>query len=820
METLPTWALEIMFACAKSAGKESFAAEIDNILTQNFFEAHVEEKAWYSSYPLIPNAIARDVTGPEAWEAVPEKTIDDIFGESGDLAEVYTHYEPRPGQTALSHAILKALNEQQFLLAEAGTGVGKSLAYLVPAALWACTNNLPIIISTNTRNLQSQLLTKDIPLVQKIIRRHLPHGISFRASVLKGRGNYLCLKRFGAYVEGGFESLPENEALLFADLVAWASTSEDGDLDRFRPQHTRGDIGFIHSFSCGSVECPGAKCRHYRRCFHLRARQQALQSHLTIVNHALVFADIANAGKLLPPHAHIIFDEAHNLESVATGSLSSSLSPITLYDLCQRLAPSRGREAGSLLHHARVDFIDRAITNEAEKARLIQRLADIRKTGQTLAKVGKDLFSMLYTAVMNKTPASTVRYRSVTDEALPPKSDGSPQLRRELCLSKETFIPAEELLPRALVQEHHDLLSTQIQEAIRLLNLLETDVKKAAPPEETNSPFAELTSSISILRDGLDGFADSLASLLEAKTSHNVYWIERLSETDRTVSINSAPLDIALQLKELLYKTKASIVFSSATLRIRNSFSHIRRRLGLSLMQDQLPVVDFLADSPFDYPKQCCVAVPDYLPEVTSKEHAYELELSRLMYRLFRIAKGRSLALFTSYEMMKYCADLMREHLEKQGIELLVQSASMSRDAMTELFREQTRPTVIFGTQSFWEGVDIVGDALSCVVIARLPFDVVNDPINLARSEKLRVEGLSPFNELILPQAIIKFRQGFGRLIRSRSDRGMVLIADSRITRKSYGSLFAQSLPCRIESFPTRQAIERRLQRLLSSTTP
>ncbi|MDO4527165.1 MAG: helicase C-terminal domain-containing protein [bacterium] len=812
MESLPTWALEVMLACAKNASHDAFAVAIESALSSHLFES--EEKLWYSHFPQQANVIARDLSNVEAWIPIPSQTIDAVFGASGDLAAQYEHYEPRPGQTALSHAILQSLNQQQFLLAEAGTGVGKSLAYLVPAALWACYNNLPIVISTNTRNLQSQLLVKDLPLVKRILQRHLPQGVNLRASVLKGRGNYLCLKRFGAYLEGGFEGLKESEALLFAELVQWAAQTDDGDLERFRPTYTKGDINFTSSFSCGSVECPGKKCRFYRRCFLLKARQNALLSHLVIVNHALVFSDLVNSGKLLPPYAQIVFDEAHNLENVATNCLSETLSPVTLYDICQKIAPSRGREVGSLFHHVQVDFIEKAITNPADQAQKLQLLSDIRATGVELAKVGKDLFNRLY-SVMEKTPEEALRYRSVPDETLPRLPDGQPQLRREFCFSKEVFVPAEEILPAKELQSAQDRVRQTVSRATALLNQLEMMIKVASPAESLNHPYEELISALGGVREHLAEFCASMDRLLAGAEQDVVYWMEQYVERDRTVSLHAAPLDIAFQLKQLLYKDKASIVFSSATLRIRNSFDHIQRTLGLSLIEPATRVASFLAESPFDYSKQCCVAVPDYLPDITSKDHAYETELSRLMYRLFVVANGRSLALFTSYEMMQYCAQLLQPHLEKQGIDLLVQSANMSRDVMTEIFREQQRPTVIFGTQSFWEGVDVVGNALSCVVIARLPFEVVNDPLNVARSERIRKAGLSPFNELSLPQALIKFRQGFGRLIRSRSDRGMVVIADSRIVRKGYGYTFAQALPSRIETFGTRLSIERRLQRLL-----
>ena len=225
---------------------------------------------------------------------------------------------------------------------------------------------------------------------------------------------------------------------------------------------------------------------------------------------------------------------------------------------------------------------------------------------------------------------------------------------------------------------------------------------------------------------------------------------------------------------------------------------------------------EFVAESPFDYPRQCCVTVPNFLPEVTTGD-AYVLELSRLMYSLFTTAKGRSLALFTSHEMLRACAEILTPHLAAKGIDLLAQSPSLGRDAMTEAFRAQTRPTVLFGAQSFWEGVDVVGDALSCVVIARLPFGTFGDPLLKARCEKIEREGRSSFAELSLPQAVIRFRQGFGRLIRSRGDRGIVVVADTRIVAKSYGTVFANSLPVKIEVADSRPALVARLRRLLQS---
>ncbi len=806
-----------MLACARAIHNDRLIAEFEALQNENLF-AESSDDLWYAHFPPVQRAKARDLTPSDSWHPVAPETLEAIFGEGGDLARCFDRYEPRVGQVAMAHAVATALNQHHFLLAEAGTGVGKSLAYLVPCALWACANNLPIVISTNTRNLQAQLLQKDIPLVRKIIARHLPYGTALDAVVLKGRSNYLCLKRLGAFIEGGFERLTENETLAFIELLRWAATTTSGDLDSFRATgNARVDMGFVRSFGCHGDECTGKRCRFHRQCFLHQARQAALKAHLVIANHALVFAELTTPGSLLPPHAQIVFDEAHNIETAATTFLSDELSPFVLYEICQKIAPSRGREAASLYHQARVDFIDKAIQNEAERAEAIALLADLRNCGVNLAKAGTELFEQLH-AFLEKTTDATVRYRLVPDATKPPQKNGRPQLRREVCLTGTVFLPAEDFVPEATLQEKRDAMAEQLRLADGFLDRLLGLIGRKSPPQGEDNPYEDLIALVEATRGGLDGFMGTLDEILYGDDPNKVYWMEASGANARAVALTSAPLDIASQLNTLLYDAKQALIFSSATLRISNDFNHIRARLGLHFVKDQTRVIDFIAESPFDYPHQCAVMVPDFLPEV-GRGKEYELELSRLMYRLFTTTQGRALALFTSYEMMIGCADILRPHLAAKGIELLVQSSTMGREAMTERFRDQDRPTVLFGTQSFWEGVDVVGDALSCVVIARLPFESVGDPLLKARCEKIEREGGNAFVELNLPQALIRFRQGFGRLIRSRSDRGVVIVADSRIVRKNYGLTFARTLPVKIDVCTSRNQVIARLQHLLHDFT-
>lgn len=773
------------------------------------------DDAWYTHFPQFSRVHSRELTLPTSWEVLPEEEVQSIFAANGNgLARIFKSYEPRAGQAAMALEVTRALNERRHLLAEAGTGVGKSLAYLVPCALWAMRNNLPIVISTNTRNLQSQLLAKDLPLVTRCLAGGQTQGRALHAVVLKGRGNYLCLKHFGAFVEGGFEKLSEPESLLFADFVAWAAQTSDGDMDSFRPKHARGDMGFIRSFGCHSSSCTGKTCRFYKRCFLQQARQEALGADLVIANHALVFAELASPGKLLPPHAQIVFDEAHNIEDAATSALSNEISPITLYELCQKLAPSKGREASSVAQQIQQDFIVPAIKNDSERARITEMLKGLRKCGVTLADGGKALFRKL-AQFFAQTPESTIRYRSIPDETLPTLPSGQPQFRREVSFGNGAFRSAETFVPEAEVSECWDRVSKALGDARITLERFLGEIARYVPPEGDDNPYEDVLVAIKATRDTLDGVGNVLDGLLRGDDPGLVYWMTRLSPEEHAVVLSAAPLEVAVQLNRLLYDHKESVIFSSATLRTRSDFGHVRHRLGLEMIQDQQRIREFVAESPFDYPAQCCVAVPDYLPEISQTE-LYNLELSRLMYQLFTTANGRSLALFTSYEMMKACAEKLGPHLEARGIALLTQSTSLSRDAMTEAFREQKRPTVLFGTQSFWEGVDVIGDALSCVVIARLPFETVGDPLFKARCEQIERSGHSSFAELSVPQAVIKFRQGFGRLIRSRADKGMVVIADTRILRKSYGTIFSKALPVNVEPFKTRQHLVARLRQVLA----
>ncbi len=787
--SLPTWALVTMAVAYREGDRPRQARLVQNELDARTLDM-TPDIPWADHFPLMARAERRPLPDPSSWLPLDEAAVCGIFAPQGPLAALMPGYEPRPGQVEMAGEIARALNERRHVMIEAGTGVGKSLAYLVPAALWAYANGVPVVVSTNTRNLQSQLLSKDVPVMKAALERIIRADRPLRTAVLKGRSNYLCLRTLGFLIEHGVTQLEREELIGFAQALPWIATTVDGDLDDLSAAVSQVETSGIGR-QLGSVgeECLGRGCRFFRRCFLQKARQRAAESHVVIANHALVFTEMRVPGSALPAYAQIVFDEAHNLEEAATRHLTVEITPYRLFQLTRRLSSGKpGMNDKGLMPYLRKTVVDGAMLgNEPLRVAMLAAIAELLERLPGFAKAGVDLFSLLYRFVeKNSEPC---RYRTVA------LSEQPPVYRREIVYSR-SFVDAETVIPEAEIVEASAAFSHASRAITDLLGRM-ADMIDRLTPEGQLPLCADQAASVLGMIAQIKEFHDELAFLLAANDPHYVFWIERRGSKDHQAQLLAAPLSIAKRLAEALYKEKSSVVFCSATLRVRNEFNHIGKRLGTSLLPEtNMP--GYVAESPFDYPGQCAVCVPEFLPEPSAGrggDDAYVLELSRMMYRLFVQTKGRALGLFTSYEMMTRAAALLEKPLAEKGIRLLVQSSGGSRDRITRLFRANEEASVLFGTHSFWEGVDVVGDALSCVVMARLPFDAVNDPLLEARCEQITRDGGAPFRELTLPQAVIRFRQGFGRLIRSKKDRGLVVVADSRITKKNYGSSFSQSLP-------------------------
>ena len=679
----------------------------------------IENPQWAAFIPeMEPPGKARHLPTHEDCSQIDVENVQSHLRKGGTLGRM-PGYEERPGQIDMAGAIAAAFNSRSHLMIEAGTGVGKSLAYLVPAILWAWTNDTPVVISTATRNLQSQLIGSDIPKALAILG---DDAAAFKVALLKGRTNYLCLKSVDEYFAAGYWTLPADEQALVPAFIEWLQATPDGDLDGYD------GLPKTHISRQGD-ECSGRRCPFYRQCFVHKARKRAAESHLVIVNHALLLAEATSPGSgILPGYGRLVIDEAHNLESIATDYLSAEFSMQALNRVIRRI----------LRHNKEYARSAAAVLSAAES------------------------------------------YLSFLGKLLPPKIDARrfdsqrfywedvPTLRRLQSEFEQPLI--------ALVHRMHD-------------DAVATDDIDAAMKIDSGA-------------NQLLSIANEAAFVVKGELDTHAYWVERVRDGRRKeVRLVAAPLSVAKELDTLFYGPKDSVILSSATLRVGNDFKYMARRLGCRPPSVEDGRFQFLvASSPFDYFRQALVLAPDCLPDPSSEPSKYAAALAGLMRDLFTATNGRALVLFTSYEMMSAVAANARPGLEECGIRLLAQGEGLSRERITAELRESSDKVVLFGAQSFWEGVDVAGEALSCVVLARLPFAQVGDPIIEARSEQIERNGGSPFRDYALPEAVIKFRQGFGRLVRTKSDRGVVVVTDPRIVTKSYGATFRKSIPASVHT--------------------
>ncbi|MBF5041741.1 ATP-dependent DNA helicase [Aggregicoccus sp. 17bor-14] len=627
-------------------------------------------------------------------------SVDLLLGPGGALQSALPAYEHRPEQLQMARAVERAFGEQSYLLAEAGTGTGKTLAYLVPALL----SGRRVVVSTATKTLQDQIFFKDLPLLRERM------GLQFEAAYLKGRSNYLCLHRYDAFAKDP-QFVSREEARAWPLLQAWAGRTETGD---------RGELELPENFaawsrlSTTSETCLGTQCPAYETCFVTRTRRQAENADLLVVNHHLFFADLAlrstgarEAG-VLPPYDAVIFDEAHALEDAASGHFGCSVSSFRLEELArdaQAALPQTDARSGML----------------AALALRVRAQAD---------------------ALFAQAPAAL----GLTG------SEGSV----------------------ALVPERMARLSgaiERVKEGLAALGSF-TAAEEEAQLSALTRRSAELVAELSFL--GEVGSAD------------HVYWAEARG---RGIFLRASPIDIARELQTRLYGATDTVVFTSATLAAEGRFDFFARRMGL-YDEDGAPVTSVRqvqVPSPFDYTEQAALYLPTHLPDPSAP--GFIEAAAEEIIRLCEVTGGRAFVLFTSLRNMQRAHALALHRLPYQ---VLLQG-ERPKQQLLEAFRQE--PSVLFAAHSFWEGVDVPGDALSLVIIDRLPFASPGDPLVAARIRQLEGRGEEPFGSYQLPEAALTLRQGFGRLIRTRSDRGVVALLDRRILTKSYGRAFLASLP-------------------------
>jgi len=727
----------------------------------------------------------REIPDPTDWAPLDEEKTISSLDRNGEFEQKLPGYEFRSQQIAMAHAVANAFNTSTHLMVEAGTGIGKSLAYLLPSVLWATTNRTPVVISTNTKNLQTQLYKKDLPLIRKVL------GLDFYAAIIKGRRNYLCLRKLLYLLDHAGLELDDRERLRMIRVLAWAVQTDTGDMSESSAVEEPGAPMLGSHLSSAAEECMGPSCSHRGRCFLYRARAKSLGADIVVANHSVVFAEMGNpeASPVLPPYAHLIFDEAHNIEDAATSWLSVELSHSRIHFILGRLLKTARRNKRSGLLPALLHEIDKADAY-SKKALPTGLATNVENTIDAIEKAEPliaSFFQTMNTVFLAKGDRTSLRLKKEPGPAnLEGDANESPSLS-----------PATVPMDPAMEDAKKQILSA-LASVMRCTEALGEKLRQEECAHLAHS--SDFAQDITAATLSIKEFCEQTAFVMDAGAEGYVFWVERAAPRQGEARALAAPIQLGKMLAEQLYAERSSIVFSSATLTVRGSYSFLKKRLGLDLLPAER-LTEINVGTPFDYRRQCAVMVPMFLPEPNTSDKDYAAELGTLLAEVFRRTQGRGMTLFTSYALLKRTTDILTEALVDDGIVVLAQGQSGSRENITELFRRDIG-SVLMGTHSFWEGVDVVGETLSCLVVTRLPFAVFTDPIIEARCEQVEIEGGNAFIDYSVPSAVIKFRQGFGRLIRHRTDRGIVIVTDRRIITKRYGDWFRRSIPTHTVSFP------------------
>lgn len=679
---------------------------------------------------------------------VDPEELEKLLGEGGLFARHFPGYEYRPQQLEMTKAVARAFNEGRHLLVEAGTGVGKSIAYLLPAIYFSVRNDERIVISTNTINLQDQLYRKDLPDLKRIL------PFDFRVAILKGRSNYLCMRKL-SILRNRVELRPD-EARLLAKVLVWLQSTISGDVSElFIP--SPGEKAAWEEIASDSESCLGERCPYYRekRCFFYAARNNAERAHIILINHALLLSDIALENKVLPDYRFLVIDEAHHLEDVATKQLGFSVDQWGIDRLLAWLGGDEkgGDLLGQLL--SRVNpLVSRSLRPQFEEYIQLRRRE---------IKLLQGLIFSLF---------STLREFFAYHKGEAGDSDYDYKIR----ITGSTRTQPDWAKVEIAWESVSHALSRLIDGLTRFLKDLQS-LMEMAEDYQLEGLLQELAGTLSRL---MEWQARAHVILMEP-SEQGIYWAH-LNPSSDYISLNAAPLHVAPVLEKSIFGSKESVVLTSATLRVGESFEYVRERLGIA------EAMELALGSPFDYISSTLLYLPTDIPEPDTPD--YQKMVEEAIVSLSRALEGRTLVLFTSHRQLQRTAKAITPALAEDGILVLEQSENTSRTQLLETFRLAER-AVLMGTRSFWEGIDIVGETLSCVIIPRLPFSVPTDPIFSARSETYE----DPFHQYAVPESILRLRQGFGRLIRSKTDRGIVVILDKRIQTRSYGKLFLQSLP-------------------------
>ncbi|MCU6795784.1 ATP-dependent DNA helicase DinG [Paenibacillus sp. WQ 127069] len=689
------------------------------------------------------------------------------------LKERFTAYEDREAQEIMLAEVEAAFEQERHLMIEAGTGTGKSLGYLIPSLFYGLKHDKKMLVSTHTINLQEQIRERDIPLLMDLF------PVGFRAAVFKGRSHYLCLRKFETKMgQQDFEHGKEDR-LTAGQMLVWLSETEHGDDEEL---HFSGKgAQFWHSVASDSDSCLNRACPWFKKCFYHRARNNASNADLVITNHSMLFTDTKAESRLLPSYKHLVIDEAHHFEEVASKHLGIEVVyGAFVGTLWWLYKDSRNGQLPILSSRLSRADGEKGLAWSQILDAMLPVLLQIKEEWDELTDL---LFQLVSTRSdpSQQTEGGQLVYRLKKDDK-PPSWD------KLLVLEENMYLKLTEILKKL------DKVLNEVKDQQEVLDVqgLVTDISGSVK-------------ELYRLRDNLHFFM--------ALTDDNyVYWLEAGTSKSKSIQLISVPVDVSPMLQEHFFEAKDSVIMTSATLSVGKSFDYTCEQLGLNTNEPEAKLKTVQLQSPFNYRQQALVAIPRDFPSIRSNsgdKHFLD-NLSQSLAEVALETKGRMLVLFTSNRMLKLTHAALKEKLSPFGIGVLGQGVdSSNRSKLTRLF-QNSPSSVLLGTSSFWEGVDIPGDALTCLAIVRLPFQPPNHPLVEAKMENLKKLNLNPFMKLSVPQAVIRFKQGFGRLVRTAKDKGIVIIYDTRVIDSTYGKYFLYSLPGpKIEHMPTNQLVGR-----------
>ncbi len=682
------------------------------------------------------------------------RTPEEFFGDDGVLAAGWDRFESRPIQVSFSEAVARAFEDGQLLVAEAGTGLGKSLAYLLPAVNHACLHQQPVVVACHTKHLQDQLFYTEIPRLVSLL------DVPVRAAILKGRGNYLCRTRLEFVLANARRILGPEDSENILPIIIWELHTQTGDIDECPGFLARRGARLWRMLRSERGFCLGNTCRRHHGCFLGPIRRAARQANLIVVNHALLIADAADDVGLLPGEYMLVLDEAHNLPRVATEQLTREFGEGIVRRLCDNYLGSRYRQ---IFRKQLADTLQVVDENR-------DWYSDVQAAARNLQQKTSDLIEAYVNEHQIKVSPN---WKYATQQTR--YVDPGVEFRG---LDTHVLATAEALdtIARTLADIHKLLTETDVTISESLVSELEVDLSEASA---LNAAFGYIA--------------------VKEPTGAEVLWREVQAVKDQVrVVFRCAPLMVSSFLRSRLFERRPGTVLCSATLQVSDNFDYFRNEVGLDETFDTWPVVEQEFPSPFYYHEQCVVLGWDTPVDVTDPQ--YPRQLAELIDDLTDQIERRLLVLFTSYAQVKAVHGILHPRLFHTQRRLITQFGGSSRRNLLEAFRENPR-AILLGTASFWEGIDLPGELLEMLIIARLPFANPTEPVVEARIEHLQEQGRNPFQDYQVPNAITRLRQGFGRLIRTSSDEGIFIIADSRVYRRKYGQLFLDALPVEALSF-------------------